>query len=53
MRSVACGSKEVVLALLRAKEIADFTDGAPEGVDGPDGAARRRAFNLRKPPGSD
>ena len=32
--SVACGV-EVVLALLRAKEIADFTDGAPEGVDGP------------------
>jgi hypothetical protein len=28
--------------------MADFTDGAPEGVDGPDGAARRRAFNFAK-----
>ena len=49
--SVACGV-EVVLALLRAKEIADFADGAPDGVDGPDGAGRRPS-TLRKPSRSD
>jgi hypothetical protein len=43
--SVACGV-EVVLALLRAKEIADFTDGAPEGVDGPDGAGSQKGLQL-------
>ena len=43
--SVACGV-EVVLALLRAKEIADFTDGAPEGVDGPDGAGSQEGLQL-------
>jgi hypothetical protein len=35
--SVACGV-EVVLALLRAEEIADFTNGAARAFDGPDGA---------------
>ena len=43
--SVACGV-EVVLALLRAEEIADFTDGAPEGVDGPDGAGSQKGLQL-------
>jgi hypothetical protein len=43
--SVACGV-EVVLALLRAKEIADFTDGAPEGVDGPDRAGSQKGLQL-------
>ena len=43
--SVACGV-EVVLALLRAKEIADFTDGAPEGVDGPDGAGSQKGLQF-------
>jgi hypothetical protein len=37
---------EVVLVPLRAKEIADFTDGAPEGVDGPDGAGSQKGFQL-------
>jgi hypothetical protein len=35
------------LALLRAEEIADFTDGAPEGVDGPDGAGPDFLVELR------
>ena len=39
---------EVVLALLRAKEIADFTDGAPEGVDGPDRAGSQKGLQLRE-----
>ena len=39
---------EVVLALLRAKEIADFTDGAPEGVDSPDGAGSQKGLQLPK-----
>ena len=34
------------MALLRAKEIADFTDGAPEGVDGPDGAGSQKGLQL-------
>ena len=42
---LACGV-EVVLALLRAKEIADFTDGAPEGVDGPDRAGSQKGLQL-------
>jgi hypothetical protein len=37
-----------VLALLRAEEIADFTDGAPEGVDGPDAAGSQKGFQLGK-----
>ena len=43
--SVTCGV-EVVLALLRAEEIADFTDGAPEGVDGPDGAGSQKGLSM-------
>jgi len=39
-------SVEVVLALLRAEEIADFTDGAPEGFDGPDGAGSQEGLQL-------
>src|SRR4029077_10172975 len=31
-----------------AEEIADFTDGAPEGVDGPDGAGSQKGFQLCK-----
>jgi hypothetical protein len=42
---VACGV-EVVLALLRAKEIADLTDGAPEGVDDPDDAGSQNGLQL-------
>jgi hypothetical protein len=42
--SVACGV-EVVLVLLRAKEIADFTDGAPEGVDGLGGSLDERFYH--------
>jgi hypothetical protein len=31
---------------LAAEEIADFTDGAPEGVDGPDGAGSQKGVQL-------
>ncbi len=45
--SVAC-SDEVVLAVLRTEEIAGFTDGAPEGVDGSHGAGSQKGFQLCK-----
>jgi hypothetical protein len=35
-----------LISVLRAKEIADFTDGAPEGVDVPDGAGSQKGLQF-------
>ena len=45
-QSVACRVRSSFGTLSRAEEIADFTDGAPEGVDGPDGAGSQKCFQL-------